>query len=251
MLRLNMAVPPTDRDGEHFGVVATKGLLSAAVLGLTQAPYNQSEALEFIPHMDGFPNGRRLEDDVTTIELNAVGSIVLTVVGLPDDDATAPDYADLLSAQTATEIAYSAGPSRNDLPLRRDFPYLANPHRGYDYVRDVTAEGPRYNLDRLLGGEAGASLGLGVPEAFLLEQNTPNPAGARTTIGFHVARESHVRLDVYDVRGRLVQTLVDEARQPGTYHVGWDAARLASGTYLYRLQVDGQVVHTRQATVVR
>ncbi|MDX1420297.1 MAG: DUF4331 family protein [Rubricoccaceae bacterium] len=251
MLRLNMAVPTTDRDMDLFQPFASKGLLSAAAIGLTQEPYNQSEILEFIPHMDGFPNGRRLEDDVTTIALNAVGSLVLTVVGLPDDDAVAGDYSDILSEQTAEELVYSAGPAFNDLPLREDFPYLANPHRGYNYVRDVTAERPRYELERILGVEAGASLGLGVPEAFLLEQSTPNPAGARASIGYHVARDAHVRLDVYDVRGRLVQTLVDEAREPGTHQAPWDASRLASGTYLYRLQVDGETVQTRQATVVR
>ena len=63
--------------------------LRAAALGLTAAPFNESEMLEFIPHMDGFPNGRRLEDDVTTIELQAVAGLVLAAVGLPEDDATA------------------------------------------------------------------------------------------------------------------------------------------------------------------
>lgn len=250
LLRLNMAVPPTPRNAPGFRTLATKGLLTAAALGLLSPPYNQSTALEFIPHMDGFPNGRRLEDDVTTIELNAVGSVVLSAVGLPEDDAVAPDYSDLASPQLVEELQFSAGPAFNDLRLRDDFPYLSNPHRGYDFVRDETANRPAY-VEQMGALAEGAGLGLGVPEAFLLEQNTPNPSGARSTIGFHVAREGRVRLDVYDVRGRLVQTLVDADQQPGTYRATWDASRLASGTYLYRLQVDGEVVSTRQATVVR
>ena len=42
--------------------------------------------MQFIPNMDGFPNGRRLEDDVTTIELQAVGGVVLAAIGLWYDD---------------------------------------------------------------------------------------------------------------------------------------------------------------------
>ncbi|MBL7776298.1 MAG: DUF4331 domain-containing protein, partial [Saprospiraceae bacterium] len=62
MLRLNMATPVTPRTDPNF---SSEGIVAAAVLGLTQAPYNTSANLEFIPNMDGFPNGRRLEDDVT------------------------------------------------------------------------------------------------------------------------------------------------------------------------------------------
>ncbi|MCB0551341.1 MAG: DUF4331 domain-containing protein, partial [Phaeodactylibacter sp.] len=58
MLRLNMAVPVTDRNDPAF---SPAGLIQAAVLGLTDATYNTTAELEFIPNMDGFPNGRRLE----------------------------------------------------------------------------------------------------------------------------------------------------------------------------------------------
>ena len=65
MLRLNMAVPVTDRTDPKFSPM---GIINAAVLGLTDPSYNQSTAIQAIPNMDGFPNGRRLEDDVTAIE---------------------------------------------------------------------------------------------------------------------------------------------------------------------------------------
>jgi hypothetical protein len=83
MLRVNMAVPVTDRTSPDF---SSEGLLQAAVLGLTDHRYNQNRDIQFIPNMDGFPNGRRLEDDVTRIELQAVGGIVLAVLGLGYDD---------------------------------------------------------------------------------------------------------------------------------------------------------------------
>jgi hypothetical protein len=83
MLRVNMAVPVTDRSSPDF---SSEGLLQAAVLGLTDTRFNQNRDIQFIPNMDGFPNGRRLEDDVTRIELQAVSGIVLAVLGLGYDD---------------------------------------------------------------------------------------------------------------------------------------------------------------------
>ena len=84
MLRLNMAVPATPRNDPNF---CSLGLVQAAVLGLTDPAYTNPN-LQFIPNMDGFPNGRRLEDDVTTIELQAVGGVVLAAIGLWYDDFT-------------------------------------------------------------------------------------------------------------------------------------------------------------------
>jgi len=127
MLRLNMAVPPTQRDDAAF---STMGLLNAAVLGLTAAPYNTNSDLEFIPNMDGFPNGRRLEDDVTRIELQAVSGVVLAAIGLWYDDydpmtSTSPVTPDLLDVLT-----FTTNVENNDRPFTSAFPYLAEPFRG-------------------------------------------------------------------------------------------------------------------------
>ncbi|MBO9614008.1 MAG: DUF4331 domain-containing protein [Dyadobacter sp.] len=127
MLRLNMAVPATPRDDPKFSHL---GLVQAAVLGITDPAYNANTNLQWIPNMDGFPNGRRLEDDVTTIELQAVSGVVLAAVGLFYDDATpqAP-----VSPQLLNVLTFTAGPTKNDAALKGTFPYLANPWRGYDY----------------------------------------------------------------------------------------------------------------------
>ena len=140
MLRLNMSTPVTDRESQEFKDNDYMGLIRAAVLGLTSAPYNTNSNIESIPHMDGFPNGRRLEDDVTTIELQAVGGLVLAAVGLPFDDAAQGNYSDLLSPMLVSALTYNAGPTQNDVALSETFPFLAEPHRGYDYVKDLTAK---------------------------------------------------------------------------------------------------------------
>ncbi|MDT0630232.1 DUF4331 family protein [Rubrivirga sp. S365] len=244
MLRLNMAVPTTDRSSAEFKSWARLGLVRAAAIGLT-VPAFGTAAQEFIPHLDGFPNGRRLEDDVTTIELQAVAGVVLAAVGLPEDDATAGDYSDLASPQLLRELAFVAGPTKNDIPFLTEFPYVATPFDGYEFVRRHLADAPDANFSTPTG------VGVGVPQGFILEQNYPNPTAATSAIQFHVARAGDVRLDVYDVRGRLVETVYDRPTAVGTHTVDWNAGRLASGTYLYRLQIGGETVATRQATVVR
>jgi len=127
MLRLNMAVPVTDRTSPFF---SSEGLLAAAVIGLTVAPFNTTAALEAIPNMDGFPNGRRLEDDVTRIELQAVGGIVLAAIGLWYDDYDPAVDASPLTRDMRDVINYTTRVEHNDAPFQNGFPYLAAPWRG-------------------------------------------------------------------------------------------------------------------------
>ena len=246
MLRLNMATPTTDRSSEEFTNWARLGLIRAAAIGLTVPDFANTN-VEFMPHMDGFPNGRRLEDDVTGIALQAVGGLVLTAVGVLEDDFTGSDYADggLITPRTLTELAFLAGPTQNDLPIRSDFPFLANPHSGYDYVKQLTASAPAANFPTSSG------IGVGAPSGLILDQSFPTPAAATSTVRFQLPRSGTVRVDVYDVQGRRVQTLADRQFQPGSHDLPWDTTSLAAGTYLYRLMVDGELVATKRATVVR
>ncbi len=124
MLRLNMAVPVTPRNHPQF---SSEGLIMAAVLGLTDTMYADT-TLEWIPNMDGFPNGRRLEDDVTRIELQAVSGIVLAAIGLWYDDYTGgpnPVTQDLLDVLT-----YTTGVENNDTTLNATFPFMQSPWEG-------------------------------------------------------------------------------------------------------------------------
>jgi Domain of unknown function (DUF4331) len=127
MLRLNMAVPVTPRNSPAF---SSLGLVQAAVLGLTDPTYNSNANLQWIPNMDGFPNGRRLEDDVTRIELQAVGGVVLAAVGLWYDDYTTggpnPVTPNLVSV-----LSYTTGVEKNDTTFNSSFPYVQTPWEGY------------------------------------------------------------------------------------------------------------------------
>ncbi|MGH2569234.1 MAG: DUF4331 family protein [Bacteroidota bacterium] len=246
MLRLNMATPVTDRSSDEFKQNAYLGLVRAAAIGLTAPPFNTTTTVEPIPHMDGFPNGRRLEDDVVTIALQAVGGLVLAAVGLPFDDATAGDYSDLASPKLVAELTYNAGPTANDVALSSTFPYLANPHNGYSYVKQLTANPPGSPPTGI-----NDFLGLSVPQAFILEQNYPNPFNPSTQIRYVVSSPDVVRLKVYNALGQEIATLVDKEHKSGTYTVTWDATGVATGTYFYRLEVGSQAVDVKKAMLLK
>jgi len=113
----------------------------------------------------------------------------------------------------------------------------------------VTAQ----DLTGLPGGERveGAA-----PARFALEQNSPNPARAGTTIRFQLAQDARVQLGVYDLAGRLVATLADRASlRAGAHEVAWDGRsdageRVASGVYAYKI-VAGNFSETKKLMLVR
>ncbi|TET45637.1 T9SS type A sorting domain-containing protein [candidate division TA06 bacterium] len=74
---------------------------------------------------------------------------------------------------------------------------------------------------------------------FELLQNEPNPFGQRTVIGYSLPAAGAVTLEVYDITGRLVKTLVDEHQKLGSYRIEWKAKTASSGIYFYRLQAGG------------
>jgi hypothetical protein len=96
-----------------------------------------------------------------------------------------------------------------------------------------------------------------IPAQYRLEQNYPNPFNPTTRIRFSVGRvvapsgassggvegpaANNVRLGVYDLLGREVVVLVNERKAPGTYEVGFDGSRLASGMYVYRLTAGAHI----------
>ena len=75
----------------------------------------------------------------------------------------------------------------------------------------------------------------GIPSTIELRQNYPNPFNPTTTIKFGISQSVFVPLKVYDILGRIVATLVNETKPPGTYTVQFNASSLASGEYVYRL----------------
>ncbi|MEA1996202.1 MAG: cohesin domain-containing protein [Gemmatimonadota bacterium] len=121
----------------------------------------------------------------------------------------------------------------------------------------VTFETWSYDLPTPVGGEDVP--GVALPKAFALSQNAPNPFNPSTTVNYEVAGDgasaTHVRINVYNLRGQTVATLVDEFKPAGRYSVQWSGVdnsgrKVSSGIYFYRLQSD-KFVQTRKMVILK
>ncbi|MEO5562204.1 MAG: DUF4331 family protein [Chitinophagaceae bacterium] len=236
MLRLNMAVPATPRNDANF---SSLGLVQAAVLGLTNPTYNANASLQFIPNMDGFPNGRRLEDDVTLIELQAVSGVVLAAIGLWYDDF---DGANPVSQDLLDVLTYKTGINRNDTSFKTSFPFVQTPWPGTnncDCDDDMQAAARNDNatpqMNRII--PQSSELGVATPEVFL--STTPNPSTSANTVRYRVETPSQIKIVVMDGQGRQIRELVNKKQEAGIYSVNWNTAGLSSGAYFITVIKDG------------
>ncbi len=236
MLRLNMAVPPTQRNSPTFSPL---GIVAAAVSGLTDPTYTNIN-LQLIPNMDGFPNGRRLEDDVTRIELQAVAGVALAAIGLWYDDYNgtgSPVTQDLVDVLT-----YNTGINRNDTMFKTSFPYVQAPWAGTNNCTcDATGQTGSARPG-VSGGEfikSNSTIGATAPELFI--STYPNPSKDISTVKYKVDVASQVRIVLYDAQGKALQVLVDKKQEAGVYTVQANVKGLANGSYVILATKNGDV----------
>ena len=216
-LRLNMAVPVTPRNSPDF---SNLGIVQAAVLGLTDPRFNANANLQFIPNMDGFPNGRRLEDDVTTIELQAVGGVALAAIGLWYDDYVVGGSP--VTPQLVKTISFREGVGKNDTTFKPAFPFVQTPWRAFTGAQ---YSGPKSNTFNL--GVGASPIGF---TAF------PTPFKTSTTFHYKLAQDAFsVRIVIVDGKGATVGTIDEGAKVKGDYYVPWSKTNLSAGTYYARL----------------
>ena len=89
-----------------------------------------------------------------------------------------------------------------------------------------------------------------VPSGFSLSQNYPNPFNPTTNIHFAIPKSSFVKLVVYDMQGREIETIVNENLKAGIYNAGWDASGFASGVYFYKL-ISADYSQTKKMIVLK
>jgi hypothetical protein len=88
-----------------------------------------------------------------------------------------------------------------------------------------------------------------LPEGYFLSQNYPNPFNPATSINFSVGKPSQVKLTVYNVLGQNVATLVNSRLNAGTHVVQFDAKKLTSGVYFYRLEAGDYILQKRMLLI--
>ncbi|MBV6478419.1 MAG: hypothetical protein HGGPFJEG_01174 [Ignavibacteria bacterium] len=113
-------------------------------------------------------------------------------------------------------------------PFTKIFAFIEN------QIVDITNK-DEFSADKISGEESTASL----PNEFSLSQNYPNPFNPSTSINYVLPVNGHVSLNIYDVAGREIATLVNDQQSAGNYSVNFDGSSFASGVYFYRLVVSG------------
>ena len=91
-----------------------------------------------------------------------------------------------------------------------------------------------------------------LPDNYVLYQNYPNPFNPFTTIKFSLQKSSVVSLDVFDIRGGKVKSIIENKRiNSGTYEYGFDGSNYSSGVYFYRLTVNGKSQITKKMLLIK
>ena len=122
------------------------------------------------------------------------------------------------------------------------------------------------SLDNNLASSWGVSVGFGTPGRtnsvsvsneeevfnpvrFSLSQNYPNPFNPTTSISYSVSKSSNVKLEVFDLLGQKVATLVNEVKAAGNYDLSFDASNLTSGIYIYRITQGSETLIKRMTLI--
>lgn len=105
-------------------------------------------------------------------------------------------------------------------------------------------------VDNWVTGVEGDGTIAEIPQTYQLQQNFPNPFNPTTSIRYQLPSKDHVQLNVYDLRGQLVKSLVNEQQQAGYHTVNFDASELPSGIYIYRL-VTRNFSETKKMSMVK
>lgn len=88
------------------------------------------------------------------------------------------------------------------------------------------------------------------PDVYSLKQNYPNPFNASTTISYTLPEGNFVSIEIYDIMGRKIRSLVSEYQNAGFHSAIWNASDVSSGVYLYRLTA-GNYVETRRCNLLK
>ncbi len=89
-----------------------------------------------------------------------------------------------------------------------------------------------------------------IPKEYTLYQNYPNPFNPVTTIKFDLPKDGLVQLEVFDILGRRIYTIVNEYKSAGSYEHQFDASLLASGVYIYKIQA-GSFISSKKMLLLK
>ena len=89
-----------------------------------------------------------------------------------------------------------------------------------------------------------------IPDEFFINNNYPNPFNPSTKIDYGLPKDTHVAIEIYDILGRKVETLINQEQPAGYYQVVWRAENISSGMYFYRIVAD-DFTETKKMTLLK
>ena len=212
MLRVNVAIKPDD-DNSRFGVLAGD--------------------------LDGFPNGRRLSDDVVDIAERVVAGVLYPAFCDPD----------FMPHPAASQLG--DGVDVNDLEFDDKFPYLATPHQGFDHDHHRIEDPHPAELVRSVRSKSMITPRKVIETNPELKMSLANPVrGNSAALRFALPESGNVSLYVYDASGRRVQSVFEGSLGAGEHTYEWDltddrGAPMSNGIYFTRLELDGQQIERK------
>lgn len=122
----------------------------------------------------------------------------------------------------------------------------------FQKLGSIGADGFLENMNgwETTGWEDGELLSAAIPDVYFLAPPYPNPFNPTTQLQFGLPEDSHVRIEVYNILGSRVTTLIDKNLPAGFHSVTWDAPGIASGLYLVQMKAGGYV-HTKKAFLLK
>jgi photosystem II stability/assembly factor-like uncharacterized protein len=171
----------------------------------TTLPYNKSKAMFFADANTGWIGGSSSPDNISIIRTSNAGTNWLT------------------------SLSYNITTNINSI-------YFVNTATGWAVgnsgaiFRTWTSGLPGINVQNISSE---------IPSSFSLQQNYPNPFNPTTNIKFAIPKNEFVKITVFDILGKELETLVNEQLQPGTYETNWNASNYPSGVYFYKLITKG------------
>ena len=187
-------------------------------------------------------------------------SLPLDIASTLSGDITVTPAFDNIPAEWSLTLVNNTTSERIDLRDVGSFVHVASSpmkvvavedrlNNGSPVLKKAENGGANYTL--IIESETNTSVEPDIrPALFALEQNFPNPFNPTTMIRFDVANNSNITLQIVDMTGRVVATLVNEVKSPGSYSISWNATENASGMYLLRMQSNNGVL-TRKMTLIK
>lgn len=164
-------------------------------------------------------------------------------------DGIDPSVIELFEPFSKIDISLEDVPTADDNP---DF-HIRFRFGGDTDIREGDSGNVRFNnisFTGILKEATSAPPAAELPAKHVLHQNYPNPFNPVTTVDFELPHPTHVQLNVYDMLGRRVATLVDGFKESGFHSTVFDASALSSGVYIYTLRTESAEIH-RKMTLIK